>query len=345
MKSSQILLSILLMALLNSCVSYYYVVTDVDKNLSVCREVYANSSEGSPADMSFMPADRWSRAEYVDPFKVDFHYEVIDLNEKSRAEAEDISSIAFSPDSSQLMNPLFSPLERLDKRFRWFYTYYDYSTRFGSVAPMLPLPFEGYVTPEQASLFLRGQDPPEGWNGLEMYVLLDDVNRCFFTWYADAVFFTMCDLFDPYCSKSQNAFLDACKPAFADGIDEESIIIMEPDDFAARLDAIAPDAGFGEVYARNAEALADEYADRSELVSYFNYSFLYRISLPGRYFEGNAVDFIDGDPVWRVDAFRLMGGELVLEATSRTLNVWAFVLTFALVLLFLQVFAKLFSKK
>ena len=59
----------------------------------------------------------------------------------------------------------------------------------------------------------------------------------------------------------------------------------------------------------------------------------------------NAVDFIDGSPVWKVDGYRLMDEDLVLEATFRTLNIWAFVLTFALILLLLQVFAKLFSKR
>ena len=44
-------------------------------------------------------------------------------------------------------------------------------------------------------------------------------------------------------------------------------------------------------------------------------------------------------------SYRLMDEDLVLEATFRTLNVWAFVLTFALILLLLQVFAKLFSKR
>ena len=69
------------------------------------------------------------------------------------------------------------------------------------------------------------------------------------------------------------------------------------------------------------------------------------MNMPGIYFEGNAVDFIDGSPVWKVDSYRLMDEDLVLEATFRTLNIWAFVLTFALILLLLQVFAKLFSKR
>ena len=66
--------------------------------------------------------------------------------------------------------------------------------------------------------------------------------------------------------------------------------------------------------------------------------------MPGEYFEGNAVDFIDGLPAWKVDAYRLLAGDLVLEATFRKANIWTFVLTFAVIAAILQAFSKLFDR-
>lgn len=344
MKYSEVLISLLALVLVNSCASYYYVATDVDKDMSVCREVSANSTENN-ADTRFMPAEGWTTSAVTDPFEVDFYDEVLEMEVMCRAEGSEISDLKFTPDSSQLGNPLFAPEERIGKRFRWFYTYYDYSARFSSIAESLPLPLDGYMTPEQRKLFFKGQNPAEGWNGIEMYYLLDDVNRKFVEWYSDAVFYTMCDMFEPYCTEAQKAFLERSKAGFIEGVDKDILMFMEPAGFASRLDEMAPEEGFGKIYADNAKLLDAAYEEKAEVISYFEYSFLYRMNMPGRYFEGNAVDFIDGSPVWKVDSYRLMDEDLVLEATFRTLNIWAFVLTFALILLLLQVFAKLFSKR
>lgn len=345
MKYREVLISLLALMMVNSCASYYYVATDVDKDMSVCREVFANSTENNAADMRFMPSGVWTRAEVGKPFEIDFYDDVQEMNVMCRAEKDDMSDLKFTPDSSQIRNPLFAPEEKIGKRFRWFYTYYDYSARFSSLSESLPLSLDGYMTPEQRKLFFKGQDPADGWNGVEMYYLLDDVNRKFVEWYSDAVFYTMCDMFEPYCTEAQKAFLNRSKAGFVEGVDKDILMVMEPSGFASRLDEIAPAEGFGKIYAANAEQLDAAYEEKAEVISFFEYSFLYRMQMPGRYFEGNAVDFIDGNPVWKVDCYRLMDEDLVLEATFRTLNVWAFVLTFALILLLLQVFAKLFSKR
>ena len=64
------------------------------------------------------------------------------------------------------------------------------------------------------------------------------------------------------------------------------------------------------------------------------------MDMPGRYVDGNAENFIDGNSSWKVDAYRLMYGGLVLEATSRKANIWAFILTFAVIAFILQAFSK-----
>ena len=72
---------------------------------------------------------------------------------------------------------------------------------------------------------------------------------------------------------------------------------------------------------------------------------MYTVDLPGKYVSGNAVDFVDDCPTWKIDSYRLMTGNLKLFATSRQVNVWAFLVTFAAIVFLLQVFAKVFARE
>ncbi len=341
MRLREIFVAILAVVFVNSCSSYYYVTTDVEPDLSVERTVHMENEDYLS---DFVSTEVWAGSDVSSPFEVDFYDQTSTMKKMYSSKADDIGGISFQPDQYQKGNPLFTPAEAVSKRFRWFYTYYDYRAEFKSLKDDLPLSLDGYITPEQRELFFKGENPPQGWNGLEMYYLLDDVNRKFAQWYSDAVFYTIRDILKPYCTKSQIALLDACKAEFMKDIDRDMVFVMEPDSFVERLVLLYPDAGFEEVYLANEQQLKDAYSESSKLISYFGYSFIYSVDLPGKYFEGNAVDFTDGNPSWKVDAFRLVDGNLVLEAVSRKINVWAFVLTFALIILLLQVFAKVFSK-
>jgi hypothetical protein len=120
---------------------------------------------------------------------------------------------------------------------------------------------------------------------------------------------------------------------------------MKPDEFEDRLATLLPDSGFGNIYEDNSEAIDQAYEKETEIIGCFETSFMYTVDLPGKYMAGNAVDSLSGSPTWKVDAYRLMAGDLKLFATSRQVNVWAFLVTFAAIVLLLQVFAKVFAKE
>lgn len=319
--------SILSIVSVSSCSSYYYVVTDVNEDMAVERTVYKEAEDADSA------------------LRIDFYDQVCNMCEDCRMQADHISSLSFLPDPDQKDNPLFNPVETVSKRFRWFYTCYDYRAEFKSLKDRLPLALDGYMTPQQRALFFTGNNPPQRWNGLEMYYLLDDLNTKFARWYSDAVFIVLRDILRPYCNDGQALILDGCKDEFMKDMDRTLIFAMEPDDFVERLSEVHPDAGFDEVLGNNRDAVDSLYQKESELISYFGYSFVFNTRMPGRYYDGNAVDFIDGNPSWKVDAFRLMEDDLVLEAVTRKLNVWVFVLTFVLIILLLQLFAKVFARR
>lgn len=342
MKTARIFVAILSVVFVNSCTTYYYVRTDVSKNLDVERSVYASSADGSSVDFPFEMSEDWKVSMLPESLEVDFY----DAQEKMTCQAScsgRIRDVALA--SKDVPNPLLRPSESLDKRFRWFYTYYDYNAQLKGLKEMLPLPFDGYITDEQVEIFFRGANPPEGWNGVEMYYLLDDINHNFAKWHSDATYFVMCDIFEPYCTKQQSVALDTLKHRFMEGIEREVMFAMKPDEFEDRLAAVLPDSGFGKIYEDNSAAIDSAYEKEIEIIECFETAFMYTVDLPGRYVAGNAVEFMDGSPTWKVDAYRLMAGDLKLSATSRQVNVWAFPVTFAVILLLLQVFAKAFSRE
>lgn len=342
MKTVYLLVAILLMIIVNSCTTYYYVYTDVAKNLDVKRSVYASSADGSSVDFPFVISGRWSISKLPEAYEVDFCDAVVKMTHEASSSGR-VGDVSLAGKDG--LNPLLKPSENLDKRFRWFYTYYDYSAEFEGLKDRLPLSFEGYLTDEQLELFFRGANPPEGWNGVEMYCLLDDINQNFAKWHSDATYYVMCGIFKPYCTKQQIVALYTLKYRFMEGMEREIMFAMKPDEFEDRLAAVLPESGFGNIYEDNSEAIDQAYEKETEIIGCFETAFMYTVNLPGRYVAGNAVDSLGSSPTWKVDAYRLMAGDLKLIATSRQVNLWAFLVTFAAIALLLQVFAKVFAKE
>ncbi len=342
MKTVYLLVAILLMIIVNSCTTYYYVYTDVAKNLDVKRSVYTSSADGSSVDFPFVISGRWSISKLPEAYEVDFCDAVVKMTHEASSSGR-VGDVSLAGKDG--LNPLLKPSENLDKRFRWFYTYYDYSAEFEGLKDRLPLPFEGYLTDEQLELFFRGANPPEGWNGVEMYCLLDDINQNFAKWHSDATYYVMCGIFKPYCTKQQIVALYTLKYRFMEGMERDIMFAMKPDEFEDRLAAVLPESGFGNIYEDNSEAIDQAYEKETEIIGCFETAFMYTVNLPGRYVAGNAVDSLGSSPTWKVDAYRLMAGDLKLIATSRQVNLWAFLVTFAAIALLLQVFAKVFAKE
>lgn len=231
--------------------------------------------------------------------------------------------------SGQKADKLFYPIETFERRFRWFYTDYDCTVLFTSIRDILPLPLDAYMTPEQEEIYFRGHNVSEGRNGREMYDMLRGLDSRFVSWYSDAVFFKMCDIFEPYCTPTQKEVLDTCKDDFLSSTDMKALLDMKPAEFEAILAGLAPKEGFGNIYKLNSEDIDAIYERESAILSYFDHSFVYILSVPGTYSSGNADEFIDGRPSWRVDAVRLLSGDIVAESHFRRINIWAIFITLA----------------
>ena len=53
---------------------------------------------------------------------------------------------------------------------------------------------------------------------------------------------------------------------------------------------------------------------------------LYQVRMPGRLTSANTELMDDGTPVWKVNGFRLLAGDITIKATSRRANPLGFIL-------------------
>lgn len=337
--------ALLLLMAANSCVSYYYVTTDIHEDLSADRTVYAETEDGGNP-FYFITGTEWTVSKPDSVFTVDFYESVAEPDIMAHRHIDDLNGFAVLPDEDFVGNPLVNPTETLSKRNRWFYTYYEYKAVFPSLRDSLPLPFEGYMSEDRLRLFFEGSAAPQRWNGVEMYVLLDEINQDFVKWYSDAVYFVCCDVIEPYCNKNQKLTLDHVKEDFMRGIDRAGMLDMKPDEFVERLDHVSRGSGgFEALYQEHAVEIEAEYASQARLLEYFDASLIYSVSMPGRYVLSDADTYVDGNPRWKVDAYRLLYDDVVLTAVTRKTNIWAFLLTFAAITAFLVLAARYSRRK
>ena len=175
---------------LASCSTNYRMTTRVYKDGKMSREVYAK------ADSAFLAGDRsnnpflfllgsdW-RVENLDScISVDFFGEKVELNVKAGRTWEAKGDFSSFSAKEKWMNPLAGPQEKLEKHFRWFYTYYTYSCDFQEIVDKGPIPVGQYLSKrEQALLFQGDMNGYQGMNGVELKAELDDAEEKFMEWF------------------------------------------------------------------------------------------------------------------------------------------------------------------
>jgi len=96
---------------------------------------------------------------------------------------------------------------------------------------------------------------------------------------------------------------------------------------------------FSEAAADHADRWAETLsAHEEELLAPFIYALRYTVTMPGRLTSANTALIDEGIPVWKVDGFRLLAGDLTVEATSRRANPLGFILLGLIVLVSAVIF-------
>ncbi|MFT3903412.1 MAG: hypothetical protein QM727_09575 [Niabella sp.] len=224
----------------------------------------------------------------------------------------------------------------LEKKFRWFYSYYTYREVFSGLPVKPPVPINRYLTKEEAGYWFTGQpDITRGMNGVEAKDLLDDIEAKANKWF-------MHNLFEfQYATLLGNLSLFPGSP-------DRKLMLEKKDSVFARSydDFVNADIRIGIALNKYFQTkafnpLLDNKDERMKRIiepegverfsRYFEAHINYKLIMPGELLRSNGV--LTGDTLsWKVDAYRLLNGDYTIEASSKKTNIWAWILSVFIIL-------------
>jgi hypothetical protein len=316
---------------------------------SVYREIYAKG------DSAFLAGDR-SKSPYL--FQLDSAWQISRLNVNSDSKffkeynvkigktfknAEEINAgLRFD----EIYRPLVAPVETIHKRFRWFYTYYSYKAVYKDITDKISVPLDDFLNVSEQKLWFKGDfSAYADMNGIELKNEMDIIERRFWEWYARNVYEVMIEaiidyeksISGQYVSKIQalkdTVFLSVlAKHEFLENDPFETV------DLYKALDKQLNTGYFSGLYRDNQIAIDSLVEAKGACINdltdkLFQVDVEYQLLMPGKLICSNAPVQYQDTLSWKVNALRFVSGDYVLTAESRTVHVWAFILTFMLLAL------------
>jgi len=219
----------------------------------------------------------------------------------------------------------------LEKKFRWFYTYFTYRETYPKIKYNFEIPIEKYMSKEEAQFWFTGKpDMLKGMNGIEIreYVgnLEDKYNKwvTYNSWNSDyqVLLANYNQLIKQPVSKARLALLK-------DTIFDSKV--KESQDF--NMEKI-----LNEYFKTNAFSLLwngedspmtkfEKDFDEHGFMRFFTESFNYKLIMPGKVIQPNNAVMLGDTIELKLTAYRMIPADYVIEAQSRKANVWAFILT------------------
>ena len=334
----------------SSCVSSYnYITTDIHRDLSADRTLYAQADSSYLAgDEDFCPFlfltdSLWTTGQTDPAFSMDFYDETQTMNVYARRHFQSVGKDAMLPADPDYRDcPQLNPEESVEKHFRWFYTLYEYKAVYKCI-PDLPVPVSEFLAPEQQKFFLLGEGIPDGWNGVELYCALDEMNTGFSQWYVKSTFKVSHDIVSGFCSPEMKTVMEEnSESILRKAMDSEQDVT--PSILCEWLDKADGTDRFTRLYDIHKSEADSAYAEKEKTVYFFTCALISEVSMPGKLIRTNAEDFHDGAPRWKVDGYRLLYGDLTLSATSRESHPWAYVLTFIILWVVLYLIIRRFQR-
>lgn len=334
-----------------SCGSYYRMTSRVNRDGSMVREVYA------VADSAFMKGkgnqkhqpflfridSGWELTKLSPAVPVNFWGEEHSMDVKVRRELPTVGAECFQTlEGKEFMHPLVVPKEALQKKFRWFYTYYTFEATYQELPDKGPVPLSRYMSAEEQQLWFRGERTAfEGWNGIEMKNTLDDLDAKFWKWFARSQYEICWEILNHFVSLQQrdSAYLHPLKEYKEDVFKVLSNKggLLGPEwtleSVCGLFDEWSKNGQYSDLYQANKEAMDAMYQKSCQMTDIAGDVMRYELSLPGQLLTTNAPSQVEGLLVWRVDVMRLLEDDYVLTAESRAPNYWAFGVTILFLLL------------
>lgn len=219
---------------------------------------------------------------------------------------------------------------KLNKKFRWFYTYYTYRETYPKLALKLDIPIEKYMAKNEAQFWFTGKPNIfKGMNGLEMKDSLQTLENKYQSWINDNIWaIEFKGLLENFDKLSQKPVSKEQMKNLEDSIYNSKFNNTDNVNLEKTLNAFFNTATFSELWKNENSPMKKYEKDLSgQFIFLFQATFNYKVVLPGKITQASDA-IIQGDTlIWKLSSQRLVLSELTLEAESRTVNLWAFILT------------------
>lgn len=236
---------------------------------------------------------------------------------------------------------------KLETQFRWFYTYYTYTETYPKLKTDMELPIEEYMTKDEAMYWFTGQpNVLKGMNGVEAREYVGKMEDAYNRWFAQNMWNAEFKVLVTNYNKLKNPPVSELKlTQLRDSIFNKSAKNSSDIKMEQTLNEFFKTKAFSELWrVENNPMKKFEQVYLEHTMGYIESSFNYKLILPGKVTQqGNAV--INGDTLtWKLTAYRFIPADYVIQAQSRKVNMWAFLLTGLVILIAVGSFIRKPSK-
>ena len=223
----------------------------------------------------------------------------------------------------------------LDKKFRWFYTYYNYKEIYPKIKTFDNVPFSKYMTNDEALFWFTGKpDLLKGMNGIEIREYIGDLENKYNSWFSHNLWnveyktlLTNYELLDPK-SMSKQRLEQARDSVFEKNMSFKNHGEMELEMYQC-LDNYFKTTAFSTLWNKEGNPMKkfEDNRDSLQFLEYFTKSVNYKMLLPGKITDPQNAIIHSDTLVWKLTAYRMVYGDYEIKAQSRKANVWAFILS------------------
>jgi hypothetical protein len=247
------------------------------------------------------------------------------------------------------MRPLAVPQESMNKRFKWFYTCYTFTSRYLQLTEKGPVPITDYLDSAEMKLWFRGDlHNCPGMNGIELKDALDKIETKFCKWYSNSTYEISFEIIQSMANTSASPFairLPEIKDTLYTLISKKEVDEISPVKICQYLDNYFGTSDFSSIEKEHKKQIDSMYDEKTRLVNLFGVSMDYELVMPGVVVTANTPFKNQDTLVWKIDAYRIFTGDYILTAESRKPNPWSFIVTALLTIISTGCFIKVFRKR
>ena len=217
----------------------------------------------------------------------------------------------------------------LEKSFKWFYTDYTFIETFTYEGePIFPIPLSDFTSADTASFWFTGQpNLTQYLSGAEQKELLDKIEKKISQWSNANWFYEICNIIIDNYDSIQNT--PVSKEHFTSLRDS---LVMQP----SVLNAVEEDSN-PKAFLSSIEGILHTDVYTNFLKTYegglLSFGYPYDLVMPGTVTDAGMGEY-DGKMIhYQLGGERLITGPYTITASSRVVNVWAYIVTALIILL------------